>query len=143
MYGFSMGGGVALRVLTVTTDVKAALLYSPVSGDESKNIPLFEGLAGGRDPQFDGEAEASAASLVHISPSYHYTVITPPVLIFHGTADSVVPVSWTQETCDLLVAAGRNAGCIFYDGASHIFDGSAMQDFVPRMFDFYNIYLRQ
>ena len=37
MWGHSMGGGVTTRVITVSPDVKAAILYSAMSGDEAKN----------------------------------------------------------------------------------------------------------
>ena len=37
MWGHSMGGGITTRVITISPDVKAALLYSPMSGDEQKN----------------------------------------------------------------------------------------------------------
>ena len=37
MWGHSMGGGVTTRVITVSPDVKAAVLYSAMSGDEAKN----------------------------------------------------------------------------------------------------------
>ena len=37
LWGHSMGGGVATRVLTVSPDVDAAVLYGAMSGDEHKN----------------------------------------------------------------------------------------------------------
>jgi dienelactone hydrolase len=46
--GRSMGGGIALRVLTVTRDIKAAYLYAPISGDESLNAGFFHNYT--RDP---------------------------------------------------------------------------------------------
>jgi dipeptidyl aminopeptidase/acylaminoacyl peptidase len=143
LWGFSMGGGIALRVLTITSDVDAAMLYSPISGDETKNIALFSGLAGGYDSQFAGEANVPESQLVNISASHYYSAITSPLLIFHGSADSVVPVSWTVESCDLLRAAGKNPDCIFYEGAAHTFVSRYLQDLIPRMFEFYDQYLRQ
>lgn len=142
LWGFSMGGGIILRVLAITDDIDAAMLYSTVSGDESKNIGLFSKLAGDSDTQFIGEVDFSDADLIHISPSYHYSIITSPLLIFHGTADTLVPVSWTIETCDLLAAAGKNPECIFYEGAGHTFLSRYMQDMVPRMYEFFDDHLR-
>ena len=37
LWGHSMGGGIALRVLTVSDDVEAAVLYGAMSGDEALN----------------------------------------------------------------------------------------------------------
>jgi dipeptidyl aminopeptidase/acylaminoacyl peptidase len=143
LWGYSLGGGVALRVLTVTSDVDAAMLYAPISGDESKNRHLFARLAGASDPEFNGEAAVPEAALARISPSQYYSSITAPLLIFHGTADTYVPVEWTIETCDMLKAAGKNPDCTFYDGAEHTFLSRYTQDMIPRMYNFFDRYLRQ
>lgn len=44
---------------------------------------------------------------------------SPPVLAFHGTADSVIPFAWAQEPC--AAATGRGARCelVAYEGAGH------------------------
>ncbi len=143
LWGYSMGGGVALRVLTVTSDVDAAMLYSPISGDESKDRVLFADLADGQDPQFNGEASVPEADLTRISPSYYYSSISSPLLIFHGTEDALVPVNWTVETCDLLSELGKNPDCIFYDGGAHSFVSRYLDDMIPRMYEFFDQYLRQ
>jgi dipeptidyl aminopeptidase/acylaminoacyl peptidase len=143
LWGYSMGGGIALRVLTVTSDVDAAVLYSPISGDETRNLGLFAGLAGNADSQFSGERNVPEAELARFSPSHYYSLIASPILIFHGTADDVVPVNWTVETCDLLTEAGKSPDCIYYDGAAHSFLSRYLQDMMPRMYEFYARYLRQ
>ncbi|HSB00187.1 MAG TPA: alpha/beta fold hydrolase, partial [Anaerolineales bacterium] len=40
LWAHSMGGNIALRVLTVSPDVKAAVLFASMSGDEQKNSEL-------------------------------------------------------------------------------------------------------
>jgi dipeptidyl aminopeptidase/acylaminoacyl peptidase len=143
LWGYSMGGGIALRVLTITNDVNASMLYAPISGDEAKDRILFANLASGSDPEFNGEANVPDADLARISPSQYYSFITSPLIIFHGTADSIVPVEWTIETCDLLRAAGKDPDCTFYDGAEHTFLSRYTQDMIPRMYDFFDQYLHQ
>src|SRR5688572_12932840 len=51
--GQSLGGNVALRVLTVSSDVKAAVLYSSLSGNELKNSEQLYKVT--VDPQFQNE----------------------------------------------------------------------------------------
>ncbi|MGH2523302.1 MAG: alpha/beta hydrolase family protein, partial [Anaerolineales bacterium] len=38
LFGHSMGGGISLRAITVSPEVKAALLYGSMSGDETANF---------------------------------------------------------------------------------------------------------
>jgi len=38
LWGHSMGGGISIRVMTVSPDVDAVLLYGSMSGDEQKNF---------------------------------------------------------------------------------------------------------
>jgi pimeloyl-ACP methyl ester carboxylesterase len=38
IWGHSMGGGISLRVITVTNDIKSAVLYGAMSGDERRNF---------------------------------------------------------------------------------------------------------
>jgi dienelactone hydrolase len=137
--GSSTGGGVALRILTVNTDVKAAVLYAAISGDERRNVPLFERHT--HDPQFAGETGVPDSILAGISPSSYYSFITVPVLLAHGINDPSVPVDWGRETCDLLKSASVNTTCNFYQKAGHLFTGTNLDLFITRMVEFYRKYL--
>jgi len=46
LWGHSMGGGITTRVITVTDDVKAAVLYAAMTGDEQKNYEAIRGWSG-------------------------------------------------------------------------------------------------
>jgi acetyl esterase/lipase len=43
-----------------------------------------------------------------------------PGLLFHGTADNVVPFSWSVDTANAMVAAGVPAWLQLQDGAGHV-----------------------
>jgi acetyl esterase/lipase len=43
-----------------------------------------------------------------------------PALLFHGTADALVPYSWATSTVDTATAAGLLAVLVTYDGAGHV-----------------------
>src|SRR5919109_526821 len=86
MWGHSMGGGITTRVLTVTDDVRAAVLYAAMSGDERKNyeaIYQWSGQTRGLE-----ELNVPADALSRISPMYFFQNITAAVSIHHGTADA-------------------------------------------------------
>jgi dienelactone hydrolase len=102
LWGHSMGGGIATRVLTVTDDVKAAVLYAAMSGDEQKNyeaILRWSGQTRGLE-----ELNVPAEALTRISAMYYFGNINAAVSIHHGTIDEVVPLDWSVTTCDQLTS---------------------------------------
>jgi dipeptidyl aminopeptidase/acylaminoacyl peptidase len=140
--GRSMGGGIALHVLTITGDVRAAYLYSPTSGDEARNAAFFHSYAR-RDPQFKGELDAPADVFEKISPQNYYQNITASILIAHGESDRVIPDTWTEDTCNLLKQAGIQKRCIFYKGADHTFYDGDLEDFIGEVLAYFAVHLRQ
>lgn len=138
--GLSAGGGVVLRVLTISPDVKAAVLNSSISGDERRNVPLFHHIAA-NDPQFFGENKASESVLAQISPSSYFSSITAPILLTHGAYDRTIPLDFGKETCYLLQAANVHVTCNFYPEAGHMFSGANFENFVSQAIEFYRLHL--
>jgi dipeptidyl aminopeptidase/acylaminoacyl peptidase len=136
-----MGGGIALRALTVNPDIKAAVLRSSISGDERLNVPLFDRLAR-NDSQFNGETRAPDSALEKISPSSYYNLIAAPVMVEHGVKDKVIPVDWAKETCYLLQTAGVDTTCHFYERMEHTISGPDRETFLTRAVAFFNLHLR-
>ena len=139
LLGQSLGGNVALRVLTVSSDVQAAVLYSSLSGNELKNSEQLYKVT--VDPQFQNELNLLPSQLQNISPVYYYANITSPIQLHHGTMDETVPVNWAEETCSLLNTAGKSIECIYYEGEDHVFDGETKTQFIENMIGFYKKYL--
>ena len=137
--GQSLGGNVALRVLTVSSDVKAAVLYSSLSGNELKNSQQLYKIT--VDPQFQNELNILPSLLPRISPMYYYAKITAPIQLHQGTIDETVPISWAQETCSLLSTAGKSIDCIYYEGEDHVFDDENKTQFLENTISFYKTYL--
>ena len=138
LLGQSMGGNVALRILTVSSDVRAAVLYSSLSGDELKNSEQLYKVT--VDPQFQNELNVLPSQLQSISPVYYYANISAPIQLHHGTIDETVPVSWAEETCSLLTTAGKSIECIYYE-EDHIFDGDVKIQFLENAIRFYQTHL--
>jgi dipeptidyl aminopeptidase/acylaminoacyl peptidase len=139
LWGHSMGGGIATRVLTVSPDVKAAVLYSPMSGDEAQNFAAIgEWSNGGR-----GQAERTvpAAELPLISPMYFFQNVQAAVSIHHSLTDPLVPEQWSQVTCSQLQALGKNVECHFYAGMPHTFEGQGDAQFMQSTLQFYSRFL--
>jgi uncharacterized protein len=139
LLGQSMGGDVVLRVLTVSSDLKAAILYSSLSGNEIKNSQQLYKIS--LEPQFENELNTLPSLMPLISPVYYYGNISAPIQLYHGTADETIPVRWARETCSIISAAGKSINCIYYEGAGHIFGGTTKDQFFESMLLFYRTYL--
>jgi dipeptidyl aminopeptidase/acylaminoacyl peptidase len=140
MWGHSMGGGITTRVLTVSDDVRAAVLYAAMSGDEQKNYRAIQEWSG----QTRGLEELSvpAETLHRIAPMYFFQNISAAVSIHHGTADATVPLDWSILTCDQLTSLGKNMECIYYPDMPHTFYGPGDEEFIQNSVRFFNQHLK-
>ena len=139
LWGMSLGGEIALRVLTLSPDIKAAVLYSPLSGNEERNSrQLYEVL---RDEQFQEDAKVPLELLDRISPMNYYHQVKSAVQLNHGTEDTTAPISWAVETCDFLTSAGVSVQCIYYKGAGHVFSGENARKLRQNALEFYQAQL--
>jgi uncharacterized protein len=136
LWGHSMGGGIATRVLTVTDKVKAAVLYAAMSGDDEKNYAAIRSWSG----QTRGLAEQNipVEALSRISPMYFFENINAAVSVHHGKADELVPMSWSVTTCEKLTQLGKRVECFYYDNMPHTFSGQGEQEFNQNVIAFFN-----
>jgi dipeptidyl aminopeptidase/acylaminoacyl peptidase len=133
LWGHSMGGEVALRVITISDDIDATMLYAPMSGDVSKNAVYINA---------QDELDTPPHLLAAISPHHSYGLITSPLKLYHGTADEVVPILWSKETCATLTMLGKEINCAFYEGAKHTFNNNYTADFERSYFYFFETHLK-
>jgi uncharacterized protein len=139
LWGHSMGGGITTRVLTVTDDVKAAVLYGSMSGDEQKNYEAIKQWSG--QTRGLAELDVPVEALNRISSMYYFQNITAAVSIHHGMADQLVPLNWSEATCEQLRTIGRNVECLYYEGMPHTFYGQGDEQFIQNTVRFFNQYL--
>jgi dipeptidyl aminopeptidase/acylaminoacyl peptidase len=140
LWGTSMGGEIALRVLTISPDIKATVLHTPLSGDVKRNsIQLYNVLG---DPQFQEDAQLPPEILDRVSPMYYYHTVTSAVQLHHGTVDAIAPLSWAKETCDLLHSAGVFVRCIYYKDSGHFFTDDTSEKLRWNALKFYRAQLR-
>ena len=140
LWGHSMGGGITTRVLTVTDDVRAAVLYGAMSGDDRKNYEAIFGWSEQRRGL--EELNVPLEALNRISPMYFFQNITAAVSIHHGTADATVPFDWSVLTCDQLTALGKSVECTYYQDMPHTFYGTGDEEFIQNTVRFFNQHLQ-
>jgi dipeptidyl aminopeptidase/acylaminoacyl peptidase len=169
MWGHSMGGGVTMKVLTIDSRVKAAVLYSPVSPDDADIINrwgmgCFGDIAEGEQivgcnssdvipidlPRNLQDAYRFAASdadtLKEISPFYHLNYVAAPIQIHYGTEDgkafSGTPPEWSVKLTQGLRDAGKDVELLQYEGEGHSFIGQPWFDFMGRTLRFFDKYVK-
>jgi dienelactone hydrolase len=138
LWGHSMGGGVALRVITVNNDeyLKTAVLYGAMSGDEVLNYGRIQQWSGGLRGDF--ELDAPPEMLNAISPINHVGRIEAAISVHHSDADDVVPLAWSTDLCRRLEARAHPHECHIYSGAPHTFIGVWDELFIERTIRFFN-----
>ena len=139
LWGYSMGGEIALRILTVSKGIKAAVLYSSLSGDVGLNAQLLLRLSS--EPIYQIEMSTPLDELEQMSPANFYRYVTSPIQLYHGGVDTVVPFTFAQETCTALQDAGVNVNCKYFPNEDHSFRSRVSDEFYGSMFDFYKKYL--
>ena len=141
LWGHSMGGGISTRVMTISPDVKAVVLYGAMSGDEQKNYErIFTYFSSGS--RGAEELAVPAETVQRISPINFLERVQAAVSIHHGKQDPDVPLAWSLDLCQRLEALGKTVECFTYPGEGHTFHGAGDELFVQRMIDFFDKYLR-
>ena len=137
LFGHSMGGGIALRVLTVGSPVEAAVLYGSMNADEQLNFEaIFEWSEGSRGIE---ELNVPLADLARISPSNYLDRIQAPVSIHHGSLDEQVPPGWSDELCLRLSTLGKTVECYTYPAEPHTFIGFGGIELIERAVAFFRL----
>lgn len=138
LWGHSMGGGVALRVITVNNAgyVKMAVLYGSMSGDEQLNYERIQMWSNGQSGDF--EQAAAPETLWVISPIYHLERINAAVSIHHSEIDDVVPPAWSDDLCQRLQAIEHPVECFTYPNQPHTFRGDGDALFMTRVVTFFD-----
>lgn len=141
IWGHSMGGGISTRVITVSPDIRAAVLYGAMSGDEKQNFERIlnyfsNGERGKEELNFPEEAFES------ISPINYIDRIQASVSIHHGENDQDVPLTWSLDLCRRLRELEKPVECYTYEDQAHTFNGDGDNLFIMQMIDFYDRILR-
>jgi dipeptidyl aminopeptidase/acylaminoacyl peptidase len=149
MWGHSMGGGVTTRAIVVSDLIKAAVLYAPVSADDSERRFSYYGGFGGSSALVPPDLADSIFYWVNasdfidrVSPINYFRYVTAPVSIHQGDADTTVPPRWSQAIRDALIAQGKTVEYFEYPRQGHGFVGTGWDLFNQRVVRFFDKYLK-
>lgn len=158
-----------MKVLTIDSRVKAAVLYSPVSADDADIIErwgmgCFGDIAQGEQVFGCNSADVVPAdlpfelqtayhntasdveALKQVAAFYHLEYVTAPVQIHYGTEDGKVysgtPPEWSLKLRQALRDAGKPVELFQYDGQGHSFIGEPWFVFMRRVLKFFDTYVK-
>ncbi len=154
MWGHSMGGGITLRALAVSKDIKAAALLAGVVASPERFYSYWQMLQG--DPRVPSWIKENAQrtldefgtpqqnpDLWHaISPYSYINEFNTPIQIHHGTADPDVPIVFSEELEMALKEANKPVEYFVYQGGDHNLAGAARSPVLSRTYQFYNQHLK-
>ncbi len=135
IWGHSMGGNITMHELVIDHDFKAAVLMAGVVGSYGDLINWWKArvASGVLTTQNDlrtndlvdqmvalhGTPDSNPAFWNPIDPTQYVSDVSVPVLIQVGTADTVVPPSFSEEFAARLRSVGKSANLHVYPGADH------------------------
>jgi fermentation-respiration switch protein FrsA (DUF1100 family) len=154
MWGHSMGGGITLRALAVSKDIKVAALLAGVVASPQSFYNYWQRFAS--DPRTPSWIKENADRTLNefgtpddnpdlwasISPYSYLSSFDAPIQIHHGTADPDVPIVFSDELNAALKDAGQPVEYYIYQGGDHNLAGTARQPVLTRTIDFFNTNLK-
>ncbi|NJO04439.1 MAG: alpha/beta fold hydrolase [Chloroflexaceae bacterium] len=140
MWGHSRGASITVAATTILTDqIAAAVVYAPAPADLAEDYYRRYRQSGG-NPGSDTwpfPPEANPDAYRRVSPINYMDVVDAPVMLHHGTADTVVDVSASVAIADTLRALGKDVTLYTYEGAGHALQGQYEQLYFQRTVDFF------
>jgi len=122
LYGHSMGGGIGLRVLTVSEALRGATLWAAVTNSFPESILYFVRQERPQKTEWyqnSIEALFTPDEYDSLTPANYLDSIDIPILIHHGTQDDSVPFEWSISFREALDKAQVDYTFYEYPGEDH------------------------
>ncbi len=128
MWGHSLGGEIVLRAMVIRPDIKAGVSWAGTVAPPSQQVGMWGGGANvphsaPRAPsdltqQYGSPAE-NPEFWASLAATSYLAELSGPLQLHHGTADSEVPLSFSQALYDEILKAGKTAELYTYPGDNH------------------------
>ncbi len=127
-YGVSAGGQLAAALATIDDTKQHGTLAPPMA-----LVMISPAVSVIHDDWFQ-RILLDKAPVADLSPDEHITKRLPPTLIFHGAADTLVPIAGVRRYCERAKQQGSDCTIVEYPSVGHLFTrklDSQESDFDP------------
>jgi len=152
MWGHSMGGYITLRSMVISKDIKAGVIWAGVVGSypdllynwkRGPDASPSSRTGSWRTSFIDiyGSPEENPDFWNSISANSYLNDISGPLQLHHGTADTDVPLAFSETLFSQMLAVGKYVELYKYDGDNHNISNyfsTAMQ----RTIEFFDRYVK-
>jgi dipeptidyl aminopeptidase/acylaminoacyl peptidase len=157
MWGHSMGGNITMRNLVISKDIKAVVIWAGVVGSYDDILNNWSRARRWRSSTQEhrhqgpsrqtfldkfGSPEDNPEFWEAIDPHSFIGDITTPVQLHHGTGDTHVPISFSENFKQALENEGKSVEFFTYEGADHNLSGASFNTAMKRSVDFFDRYLK-
>jgi uncharacterized membrane protein (UPF0127 family)/pimeloyl-ACP methyl ester carboxylesterase len=141
MWGHSMGGGIAARVAVVAPEIKAFVLFAPLSADVKDNFYELPKSEIERLEKIYGTDTWADETYKQISPINYFSEVVAPIQLHHGTEDKDVPLAFSEKIHKELKKLNKKVEFFTYPGEPHEFvDGWSLA--AERALQFFDAYVK-
>lgn len=121
MWGHSMGGGMAARVMVLRPEIRAFVLFAPISADAEDNFYELSASELGWLAETYGVGKPARALYERMSPIEYFDKVQAAVQLHHGTADADVPIRFSEDMFAKLTSLQKTAEYFVYPEQKHEF----------------------
>jgi dipeptidyl aminopeptidase/acylaminoacyl peptidase len=142
MWGHSNGGAITAKVIEVSDQIAAALIYAPASSNIVEDYWFRVERTALRGSEINAvnwpvRPEEAPDLYARLSPLNYADYVTADVLIIWGDQDEIVPRKWPEDLYTSLRNAGKEVEFVVFDGQPHSFTSAGNAEYLPMMVDFF------